>query len=193
MRLYGPAGQTLHDHIAEVAARLFYQNGIGAVGVDRIAGAAQITKRTLYRHYRSKDELIAASLRRAPLVRFPTEGDPIPRIVGAFEAMAVFLGDTAYRGCPFIFYSAELIDRSHAARRIIERRLQKRRAWFRDRAAEAGLADPERVAERLDVLFDGALASSAKRGDVVAARTALDLVHLVLQQAIPQRPALRAS
>lgn len=193
MRLRGPAGQPLRDHIAEVAARLFYEHGIHAIGVDRIAASAEVTKRTLYRHFRSKDELIAASLRRAPLVRFPEHGDPVARLIGAFETLETFLCDTSYRGCPYIFYTAELTERSHPARRLIERRLLARRQWFRDRAAEAGLRNPEDVAERLDVLFDGALASGAKRGDVVAARAALELVHLVLANASAKRPALRAS
>lgn len=192
MRLHGPAGQPLSDHIAEVAARLFYAEGIHAVGVDRVADTAQVTKRTLYRHFRSKDDLIAASLRRAPLVLFPDQGEPVQRIIGAFESMERFLRESAYRGCPYVFYSAELTERRHPARRLIERRLQKRRQWFRDRATEAGLTDPDAVAEQLDVLFDGALASGTKRGNVVASRAALQLVHLVLEHAASKRPMLRA-
>ena len=60
------------DYIAEVAASLFYREGLHAVGVDRVAATAGLTKRTIYRHYRSKDELIAASLRHAPRASFPT-------------------------------------------------------------------------------------------------------------------------
>jgi hypothetical protein len=57
--------------------------------------------------------------------------------------------------------------------------------WFRERAAEAGLLNPEQVAEELDVLFDGAVASGAKRGDLVAAQTAKRIVRVVLAAATP--------
>ena len=192
MRHRGPAGSPLRDQIAAAAAELFYRHGITAVGVDRIADTAGVTKRTMYRYYRTKDELIAASLRRAPFIAFPKDGDPLERILGAFRAMEQFLATSDYRGCPYIFYAAELTERSHPARAVIEERLRGRRAWFRARAAEAGLHDPETVAEQLDVLFDGALASGAKRSDLVAAQTALGMVEMVIAHA-KQRPIRRAS
>jgi AcrR family transcriptional regulator len=193
MRLRGPAGQPIPDHIAEVAARLFYRDGIHAVGVDRVAATAGVTKRTLYRHFRSKDELIAASLRRAPRVQFPEHGAPVERILGAFDMLEQFLDGSDYRGCPYIIFTAELTEPGHPARRLIEHLLAKRRAWFRDRAVEAGLQNPDDVAEQLDVLFDGAAASGAKRGDLIAARTAKRLAVMVIASASLQndlhRPA----
>lgn len=189
MRLHGPKGQPIADYIAEVAAELFYRDGITAVGVDRIAATAGLTKRTIYKHYRSKDDLIAASLRHAPLIVFPANGAPRERILGAFEQLAAYLATTAYRGCPYVFYTAELTAPSHPARRLIERRLAKRRAWFRDRLSEAGVRDPDGVSEELDVLFDGALASGAKRGDVTAAHVAVRLARLILRHAATVRAA----
>ncbi|HEX3465911.1 MAG TPA: TetR family transcriptional regulator [Candidatus Elarobacter sp.] len=193
MRLRGPAGQPIADYIAEVAADLFYRDGVHAVGVDRVADTAGLTKRTIYRHFRSKDELIAASLRRAPRVRFPSSGAPAERILGAFALLEQFLAGTKYRGCPYIIYTAELTDPGHPARRLIETYIAKRRAWFRDRAAEAGVSDPETVAEELDLLFDGALASGAKRGNLVAAQTAQRMARLVLNAAVPARAPVVAA
>ncbi|MGH7706890.1 MAG: TetR/AcrR family transcriptional regulator [Vulcanimicrobiaceae bacterium] len=186
MRLRGPAGQPLPDYIAEVAAELFYRYGIHAVGVDRVADTAGLTKRTLYRHFSSKAELIAASLRRAPRVDFPTAGEPLERIAGAFDVLAAFLDGTQYRGCPYIFFTAELVNPGHPARRLIEKLLASRRNWFQERAREAGLRNPDDVAEQLDVLFDGALASGAKRGNLVAAQTAKRLALMVLAAAAPR-------
>lgn len=170
----------LKAHIARVAAQLFAEQGIHAVGVDRIANQARVTKRTLYHHYPSKDDLIAASLRVSPIVTFPQDGDPVARMLGAFEMLGRFLADTNYRGCPYIFYTAELVDRRHPARAIVERRIAKRRAWFRDLAAQAGVADPQTLAEQLDVLFDGALAAGAKRGDLQPARAALGAARALI-------------
>jgi AcrR family transcriptional regulator len=176
------------DYIAEVAAGLFYRDGIHAVGVDRVAATAGLTKRTLYRHFRSKDELIAASLRRAPRVQFPEHGEPVERILGAFDVLETFLDGSEFRGCPYIIFTAELTEPGHPARRLIENLLAKRRTWFRDRAAEAGLINPDDVSEQLDVLFDGAAASGAKRGDVIAARTAKRMARTVIAAATPVQP-----
>lgn len=184
MRLRGPAGQPLADHIAEVAADLYYREGIHRVGVDRIADTAGITKRTLYHHFRSKDDLVAAALRRTPGVTFPDDGEPLERIIGAFTQLETYLKDTKYRSCPLIIFTAELTDPGHPARRVIEKRLARRREWFCDRLTEAGVPNPIRVAEELDLLFDGALALGAKRGDLVAARTAKRLAMLVLAVAV---------
>ena len=170
----------LKDHIARVAARLFYREGIHAVGVDRIADEASVAKRTLYHHFPSKDALVAAALRVAPIVPFPEDGTPVERIMGAFERLGAFLEQTEYRGCPYIIFTAELVERGHPARQLIERRIAKRRAWFRDRAREAGARDPESLAEQIDVLFDGALASGAKRFDRAPARAALAAVRTLL-------------
>jgi AcrR family transcriptional regulator len=189
MRLHGPAGQPLAAYIAEVAGELFYREGIHGVGIDRIADTVGLTKRTIYHHYRSRDELIAAALRYAPRADFPAQGTPSERIIGAFTFLEKFLEDTRYRGCPYIIFAAELTDRAHPARRLIERRLQQRRRWFHDRAVEAGLAEPEEVAEELDVLFDGAVASGAKRGDLAATRAARRIAVRILDQAKRKRIA----
>jgi len=82
------------DHVAHVAARLFYRGGIHAAGVDRIALEAGVTKRTLYHHYSSKDDLITAALRVSPIITFPRDGTPIERILGAFTALKEFLACT---------------------------------------------------------------------------------------------------
>ena len=190
MRLRGPAGQPIADYIAEVAAELYYREGVHRVGVDRIADTAGLTKRTVYHHFRSKDDLIAAALRRAPGITFPADGTPRERILGAFALLEDFLEGSDYRGCPYIIFTAELTDPGHPARRLIERRLAQRRRWFADRAAEGGASVPEEVAEELDLLFDGALALGAKRGDRVAARTALRMAGRVLAQTL--EPAVSA-
>lgn len=171
----------LKAHIAKVAAALFYRDGIHAVGVDRIAGEAQITKRTLYHHYPSKDELIAAALRVSPIVAFPRDGTPAQRILGAFESLAYFLEEGEFRGCPFNFFTAELLDRRHPARQIIERRVVQRRTWFADLARAAGARDPQTLAEQLDILFDGAAAAGAKSGDVQPARAAAAAARTLME------------
>ena len=175
-------GLQLKEHIAAVAASLYYAEGINRVGVDRVAAEAGVTKRTLYHHFQSKDELVAEALRSTPIVLFPIEGPPVDRIFGAFEALRDYLTNTSFRGCPYNIYSAELNDRRHPARQLIEQRILKRRKWFETRLEEAGAHDPTALAEELDVLFDGALAAGMKRGALepvfAATRAATRLLDL---------------
>jgi AcrR family transcriptional regulator len=178
--IHASRGPKLREHIAKVAAGLFYAEGINRVGVDRVAGEAGVTKRTLYHHFTSKEKLIAEALRSAPIVLFPQDGDPRKRIFGAFDSLTAYLKDSDYRGCPYIIYNAELTDRRHPARQIIERRIRKRREWFEDRLREAGLTNPESLAEEIDVVFDGALSSATKRCSVEPVRAAKRLVVRLL-------------
>ncbi|MBV8151194.1 MAG: TetR/AcrR family transcriptional regulator [Candidatus Eremiobacteraeota bacterium] len=173
----------MKEHIASVAASLFYSEGINRVGVDRVAGKAGVTKRTLYHHFPSKDELVAAALRSAPIALFPEAGQPLERIRGAFASLHAYLRDTEFRGCPYIIYSAEITDRQHPARQFIERRIFKRRKWFEARLQEAGVNDATAVAEELDVLFDGALASGTKRANLEPVKAAMRAASRVLESA----------
>jgi AcrR family transcriptional regulator len=182
----------LSDHIARVAADLFYREGIHQVGVDRVAAEAEITKRTLYRHFGSKDALVAAALRRSPKIRFPRDGAPRAQIAGAFRAMIDFLRDSAYRGCPYIIVAAELVDARHPARVLVTDLVRKRRRWFFDRIVAAGAAQPDLLAEQLEVLFDGALANATKRGETAPAEAALLAAEALLDAAIPRRRGQRS-
>ncbi len=160
------------QHIAAVAADLFYRYGIHVVGVDQIAAKAEITKKTLYRYYRSKDLLVEAALRQPLGLRFPRDGSPTERVIGAFRAMGEYLVDHEFRGCPFINAAAELANRRHPARSVLVEATTQRRRWFTGRAFEEGLDDPELIGEQLDVLFDGALANAMKRADMTPVRAA---------------------
>jgi AcrR family transcriptional regulator len=182
------AERPLQRHIATVAAELFYKHGIHATGVDRIAMEAAVTKRTLYRYYPSKDVLIAAALRHSPHAHFPREGDPAEQIVGAFRAVAAFLKDTSYRGCPWVVIAAELTDPKHPARHAVRERVAARKRWFADRAREAGAADPELLAEQLNLLIDGAMGHGAKAGEAdLAAEAAIAAARTLLASQL-QRP-----
>lgn len=173
-------GVPLADHIAEVAAVLFYQRGINVVGVDTIADEAGVTKRTLYRHYSSKDQLIAAALLHGPRIHFPGEGSPRERILGVFDDLIRFVGDPSYRGCPYINAAAELTSGTHPGRVIVEEHTARRRAWFRRRLEGMGIEDAVMLAEQLDVLFDGALANATKRGVPVPAQAARAAVEALI-------------
>ncbi len=179
------AGRSTADHIAEVAGRIFFHEGIEHIAVDRVADLAGVTKRTLYKHFRSKDALLAAAItRESPLAIRETAGTPEERIAQVFRQLVDFVSAPEYRGCPFFQAAARFPDAQHPARIAIRRIKDRRRSWFHDRVAELGVADAETLADQLAVLFDGALASSTVRSRPEPALAAAQAVPHLLRAAL---------
>lgn len=167
------AASPTRARILDAAERLFYGQGIRAVGVDALAAEAGISKRTLYAHFASKDELIAAYLlRHCGLVE--PDGPPLGQILGLFDGLARWFGSRRFRGCPLVNAVAELgADRTHAAVMVTRRQKALRRQWFEQRLHALGAEEPAMLAEQLQILFEGAIATSLVRGgDPKAARSA---------------------
>ncbi|MDR6980863.1 AcrR family transcriptional regulator [Streptomyces sp. 3330] len=152
------------ERLLETASRLFYAEGIQAVGVDRLIAEGGVTKATFYRHFPSKDDLVLAYLRgRDGAIRAQFAAGTA--IAGSPEQMLDLLiagiSDDAcgegFRGCPFINAAAEYPDPDHNVRRAIG----EHRTWFRQAltslAAACGHPDPRGAAATLVLLRDGAM------------------------------------
>lgn len=160
------------ERILETADRLFYGQGLRAVGVDTIAAEIGISKRTLYNHFPSKDALIVAYLqRRLRLVPTSTR-PPGPQILEDFERLERAFGSEGFRGCAFVNAVAELKDPRHAANEIALAFKEMRRQWFRELLTRAHVADPEGLSLQLMLLVDGAIAAALVRRDPTVARSA---------------------
>jgi AcrR family transcriptional regulator len=174
-------GRSTAQHIADVAATLFYRDGIQGVGVDRIADVAGITKRTLYKHYRTRDALVVAALRRpTPVAIVEVGGSPAERILHVFKQVEDWVREPDFRGCPLLNAAVELADPHHPARAVAREIKENRMRWFLERARELGVVEPDVFAEQLMILFDGAVASCALRGPApaaVAKRAAMQLMR----------------
>ena len=152
------------ERILAVAAELFYREGIRAVGVDAIASAAGTNKMTLYRHFPSKDELVAEYLRRMGEGESSTcdafeqkhPGDPQSQLADWLGAMATAIASSDERGCPLSNAAVELRDRNHPARKVIETFKLKQRQRIADLCKSAGLRDPDMLADELYLLLEGA-------------------------------------
>src|ERR1700737_546299 len=109
---------TMKERILETADRLFYLQGIRAVGVDTIAAEIGISKRTLYNHFPSKDALISAYLARR--FRHPPASaqPPSDQILGTFDSLERRFASKDFRGCPFVNAVAELGTENLAVRKI---------------------------------------------------------------------------
>jgi AcrR family transcriptional regulator len=155
-----------------VAAELFYRHGIRAIGVDAIAEAAGTNKMTLYRHFASKDELVAACLRQVAQQgderwnRFAAvhPGLPLAQIRAWLSEMADHVADTNHRGCALANAAIELPDKTHPARRVIEEYKVAQRNRLAGLCRSAGLADPEMLADELYLLLEGARVTAQSVG-----------------------------
>jgi AcrR family transcriptional regulator len=173
----------MEERILETADRLFYLRGIRAVGVDTIAAEIGISKRTLYNHFPSKDELIAAYLERR-FTRAPaSDKPPVEQILGTFDRLERGFASKGFRGCPFVNAVAELGPEDQSVRKIAVAFKESRRVWFRDLLRQLGVADPEGLATQLTLLVDGSIAQDLVRNDPSMARAAKDAARVLLANA----------
>jgi AcrR family transcriptional regulator len=154
------------------ASRLFYERGIRAVGMEALAEEAGVTKVTIYKNFGSKDGLVAAYLRarderwRRWLVEAVARRADTPRarLLAVFDALGEWLGgQEGLRGCAFVNASTEITDISHPARAVIEEQKQWMREYFRRLASDAGVEEPEELAEKLMILYEGATVNFTMR------------------------------
>jgi AcrR family transcriptional regulator len=160
------------DRILAAASELFYRHGIRAVGVEAIAEAAETNKMTLYRHFSSKDELVAEYLQRlaeqsrSGWDRREAEhpGDPLGQLRTWLAEMAAHCASVGDRGCAFANAAVELPEKDHPARRVIEAYKSDVGARLARLCAAAGLADPELLADELFLVLEGARVTAQSVG-----------------------------
>lgn len=169
------------ERILEAADRLFYREGIQAVGVDTLAAAANVSKRTLYKHFASKDALIVAYLLRRAARMTALDGSPLEQILGVFEGLERVLGGRTFRGCPYVNAVAELGgDPAHPAIAVVKDIKLGRRDWFESRLRALNANDPARLADQMALLVDGAITTSMVRGGDPQAAVSARAAALIL-------------
>jgi len=174
---------TMKERILESADRLFYLRGIRAVGVDTIAAEIGISKRTLYNHFPSKDELIAAYLKRRFSHAPASDKPPVEQILATFDWLERRFASKDFRGCPFVNAVAELGAEDKAVKKIAVAFKESRRLWFRGLLDRLGVADANGLATQLTLLVDGAIAQDLVRDDPSMARAAKEAARVLLGNA----------
>ena len=174
---------TMKARILETADRLFYLQGIRAVGVDTIAAEIGISKRTLYNHFPSKAELIAAYLAGRFKQVPASDKAPVEQILGTFDRLERGFAAKGFRGCPFVNAVAELGAEDRSVKKIAIAFKESRRIWFRDLLMQLEVANADGLATQLQLLVDGAIATDLVRNDPSAARAAKDAARVLLANA----------
>jgi AcrR family transcriptional regulator len=171
------------ERIVAVASDLFYRLGIRAVGVETIAEAAGTNKMTLYRHFESKDELVAEYLRRLAAeadglweelaTAYPRE--PRKQLLAWLKMVSEHSKDPDERGCALANAAVELPEKHHPARCIIERHKQGQRDRLVKLCRAAGAVKPDLLADQLFLLLEGARVSCQSLGPKGPCATVADM------------------
>jgi len=152
------------ERILRATRDLFYARGIRAVSVDEIAAAADTNKMTLYRHFESKDLLVAEYLKSLAseadalwdeLAR-DHANDPLGQLHGFVERMGQMMAQCGDRGCALANAAIELPEKDHPARGIIEEHKTHQREHLASLCRAAGFEKPERLADEIFLLLEGA-------------------------------------
>lgn len=164
--------ETARDRVLRAAGALFYEHGFQAVGIDLIIEHAGVAKATLYRHFPTKDELIAAYLQEAN-ARFrewfdssiDTDAPAIDALVRLFDAVAVLATSPGCLGCTFQMAASEFPDMSHPGHAVALEHKRAVHARLGELADETGASQPDELADGLLLLMDGAFASARMFGN----------------------------
>ena len=184
------------ERIISAASKLFYSDGIRAVSVDAVAEKAGLTKRTLYYHFRSKDDLVAAYLeaRDQPNLAlfkrwFDEAAGELPSKVQAiFDQLARNAGHPKWKGCGFLRTSAELANLpGHPAIKIGAAHKKKFEAWLRTSFEEAGIASAAPLARQILLLLDGSFAVVQLHRDPSYMETAGEAASSLVEMALRAR------
>jgi AcrR family transcriptional regulator len=181
----GKSAPDVRERILATAAALFYRRGVRAVGVDLVVEEAGVAKTSLYRHFRTKDDLVAAFLAREDedfwsmwdQVADRHQEDPAGELTAHLEWIGERISRPNYRGCPQLNVAAEFPDHDHPARRVASAHKRELRRRFKGIAERLGVGRPDELAAQLSLLINGAFVSS----QVLSADEATPLLRTTAQ------------
>jgi len=179
------------ERILQAARELFYRDGINAVSVDAIAAAADTNKMTVYRHFSSKDELVAAYLAELAAegddlwehARAAHPGDADAQLRFLLRQVSQWASESSARGCALANAAVELAEPRHPARRVVEAHKRRQRERLVALVRQAGYARPERLADELFLLIEGARVSLQSIGSGGPGARLYDLAVEMLERA----------
>jgi AcrR family transcriptional regulator len=178
--VFGKQSADPRQRIINAAAELFRENGVRATGINAVIGHAGVAKATFYAHFKSKEELIHLWL-RSPAARWFDQvraeiearvQAPAERLTTLFDVLGEWLTEDEFRGCPFLNTANEFRNADHAFAQELADLTVEIEDYFRRTAAEAGLPDPDDVAEQLFLLVPGVITTATARSSSQPARVA---------------------
>lgn len=184
------------DQLIHTALELFNQHGFHATGIDLIAKKSGVTKKTLYSHFSSKDDLIVATLReldvqsRSYFLKHVNEAgnDPRRRLLAIFDAAACWFREQNFFGCTFINAIGEYAEGNLSIRQVCAEYKRLGREFIKGLCEQAGAPDPQALADELSILLEGAIVTAQVSPQVDAASIAKRAASVLLEHALERTP-----
>lgn len=181
-----PPNET-RDIILDVTEKLIYRHGIAATGMDFLVKTAGVSRKSIYRYFANKDELVLAALRRRDERWLNWLRDEVERVDGSGERLLALFGalktwfcSADFRGCAFINTSGETGDPHDPVRLLAKTHKQKLFEYVLELCQAHGTPEPERQAAHLLILIDGAITVALVMGDSTAADNAQCMAQTLL-------------
>jgi AcrR family transcriptional regulator len=179
----------LQEKILNVAAELFYRQGIRATGVDAIVKAANTTKMSLYKYFPSKDDLVLAFLRKRDedfrqcfIQQVDSKADtPKDKLLAIFDVIGEWMAIPEFRGCAFINAAAEFPLEGNPVHQVSAEFYDSFRNYIADLADAAGCTEPESLALQLSLLVEGAIVSEQMKRHSGAGEYAKQAARLLIE------------
>jgi len=189
------SGETSDYHaLVQAAGALYYRCGIQAVGMDAVRAASGVPLKRLYRAFRSKDDLVEATLRerdaalRASVgdyVAAHSSGDAESAVLALFDWMADWFAEDTFRGCAFINAFGELGEESAQVAAAVRDHKRAFRATLANLVAALDLApgEADKLTERLYIVANGAMATAPITGSPQTALEAKEIARALIEAA----------
>ncbi len=187
------------DQLVQNALRIFYRDGFHATGMDKLVAETGVSKRSIYNHFRTKEDLIQATLRlrdeqfRNWLTRrIETLADlPGDCLLVMFDALGEWFEENDFQSCMFVKASSEYQDRDHPIHATSAEHKRLLLAYIRDLAEKAGAEHPDVLARQLLLLKEGAIVTAHLQGPSGIAKNARSAANLLVDNAITARKAAK--
>jgi AcrR family transcriptional regulator len=177
----------IRDTVLKTAEKLIYQNGIHATGMDLLVRTSGVARKSIYRHFSTKDDIAAQALSARDIrwmAWFREEvgkaQSPAERILNLFTVLKGWFVSEGFCGCAFINTAGEVGDATDPVRLIAKEHKQKLLDYARELCEEYGASDPDKLAKQLLILMDGAITVARVMGDHSSADSARDIAKSLL-------------
>ncbi|MFJ8492638.1 TetR/AcrR family transcriptional regulator [Streptomyces sp. NPDC094038] len=185
-------GRGARERILAAATELFTAQGINATGMDQLSKAAEVSKRTLYTYFGSKDELVHTYLQELrghlPQASGPSDEptqSPREQLLAVFDPKPRNMA-APVRGCHFLNASVEIPDPEHSVHRLAATHKWEFARRLSDIARRAGVANPEVLGEQLALLYDGAAARGTALNSSHTSACARSIAELLVDTALAE-------
>jgi AcrR family transcriptional regulator len=184
------------EQLVSTALRLIYQGGIHATGIDTILAESGVAKMTLYKYFRTKEELVVAALRKWSDTWHEWFGrevtgrsvDPRERLLAVYDAIGIFIHNGGpwaaltdrFSGCPFINAAGEFSDAAHPIHALGAEHKRRTLGFIENLARQAGARDPSALASSLALLAEGAVVMAHAAGVADAAERARRAAQILI-------------